>query len=186
MKGCFMQKNENKVDAQINLIKIVANTTFEFEIDQNTDWVKDILKEMNENATDKTPDAYLAETNLVIFGEIEKKNKPDMNEFLLAKGHIEADYVTECVRTLKPMKMQLNVPFKICFVDETLATTELFANLDETWIENDTYEIYFYNKRTIDFQEMIHEQIYLNYNQYPVLDADAKLLGVDWRSPTKA
>ena len=109
-----------------------------------------------------------------------------MNEFLLAKGHIEADYVTECVRTLKPMKMQLNVPFKICFVDETLATTELFANLDETWIENDTYEIYFYNKRTVDFQEMIHEQIYLNYNQYPVLDADAKLLGVDWRSPTKA
>ena len=181
-----MQKNENKVDAQINLIKIVANTTFEFEIDQNTDWVKDILKEMNENATEKTPDAYLAETNLVIFGEIEKKNKPDMNEYLLAKGHIEADYVTECVRTLKPMKMQLNVPFKICFVDETLATTELFANLDETWIENDTYEIYFYNKRTIDFQEMIHEQIYLNYNQYPVLDADAKLLGVDWRSPTKA
>lgn len=181
-----MQKTENKIDAQINLIKIVANTTFEFEIDQSTEWVQEILKEMNENAKDKTPEAYLAETNLVIFGELEKKNKPEMNEILLVRGHIEADYVTECVRTLKPMKIQLNVPFKICFVDETLATTELFANLDETWIENDTYEIYFYNKRTVDFQEMIHEQIFLNYNQYPVLDADAKLLGVDWRSPTKA
>ena len=186
MKGSFMQNNENKVDAQINLIKLAVNTTIEFEIDQTTEWVKDILVELNENAKDKTPEAYLGETNLVIFGEIEKKNKPEMNEVLLVRGHIEADYVTECVRTLKVMKIQLNVPFKICFVDESMATTELFADLDETWIENDTYEIYFYNKRTVDFQEMIHEQIYLNYNQYPVLDADAKLLGVDWRTPSKA
>ena len=180
-----MQKND-KIAAQINLIKLAPNTVYEFEMDQSTDWIKDILIEMNENATEKKPEAYLAETNLVIFGDIEKKNKPDMSEFLLVKGHIEADYVTGCVRTLKPMKVQLNVPFKICFVDETLATSELFADIDETWVENDTYEIYFYTKRTIDFQEMIHEQIFLNYNQYPVLDADAKLLGVDWRSPTKA
>ncbi len=181
-----MQKNENKVGAQINLIKLAANTTFEFEIDKETEWVKEILLEMNEHATDKKPEAYLVETNLVIFGDIEKKNKPEMSEFLLAKGHIEADYVTECVRTLKPMKVQLNVPFKICFVDEALASTELFKDVDETWVDNDTYEIYFYNKRTVDFQAMIHEQIFLNYNQYPVLDADAKLLGVDWRTPPKA
>ena len=73
MKGSFMQKNESKVGAQINLIKIAPNSVIEFEIDQNTEWVKDILMEMNENATDKTPAAYLADTNLVIFGEIEKK-----------------------------------------------------------------------------------------------------------------
>ena len=73
MKGSFMQKNESKVGAQINLIKIAPNSVIEFEIDQNTEWVKDILMEMNENATDKTPAAHLADTNLVIFGEIEKK-----------------------------------------------------------------------------------------------------------------
>ena len=38
-----MQKNENKVGAQINLIKLAANTTFEFEIDKETEWVKEIL-----------------------------------------------------------------------------------------------------------------------------------------------
>jgi uncharacterized metal-binding protein YceD (DUF177 family) len=186
MKGHFMQKHENKVSAQINLIKLPANTVYEFDLDQETDWVKEILVEMNENATDKKPEAYLKETTLHISGEIEKKNKIDMGEFLLATGTIEAEYATECVRTLKPMKVQLSVPFKVCFVDESLATSELFAEIDETWVENDTYEIYFYNKRTIQFQEMVHEQIFLNYNQYPVLDADAKLLGVDWRTPPKA
>ncbi len=180
-----MQKHDNKVAAQINLIKIPANTIYEFEFDQETDWVKDMLLEMNEHATDKTPEAYLKETSLYISGEIEKKNKIEYGEYLIVNGNIEAEYATECVRTLKPMKVQLNVPFKVSFIDESMAKTELFDGLDETWIENDTYEIYFYTKRTVDFQEMIHEQIFLNYNQYPVLDADAKLLGVDWRNPPR-
>lgn len=180
-----MQKQENKVSAQINLIKLPVNNIFEFELDQNTDWIKEILMEMNEHATDRTPDILLKETSLKIFGEIEKKNNLEFGEFLLARGKIEANYATECVRTLKPMKVDLSVEFKCCFVDEAMASSEQFAQLDETWIENDTYDVYFYNKRTVNFQEMIHEQIYLNYNQYPVLDAEAKLLGVDWRTPPK-
>ncbi len=102
-----------------------------------------------------------------------------MGEFLLINGNIEADYVTECVRTLKPMKVELSVPFKICFVDEALSTTELFAEIDETYVENDVYEIYFYDKRTVNFQETMHEQVFLNKDPYPVLDAESKLLGVD-------
>ena len=181
-----MQNHDNKVAAQINLIKLPINTAFEFDLDQDTDFVKAILVELNENATDKTPEMYLQETYLDITGEIEKKNSDEMNEFLLVRGNIVAKYATECVRTLKPMKVDLDIPFKICFVDESLATSELFAEIDETWVENDVYEIYFYTKRTVDFQEMLHEQIYLNVNQYPVLDADAKLLGMDWRNPSKS
>lgn len=170
---------QDKIGAKINLIKLAANNPIQFELDQDTDWVKEFLMEMNENATERTPEEYLEETSILISGEIEKKNKPDMGEFLIAKGIVEADYVTECVRTLKPMTVQLDVPFKIVFIDEALATSELFAGIDETYVENDVYEIYFYNKRTIDFQEMLHEQIFLNYNQYPVLDAESKIEGVD-------
>lgn len=170
---------QDKVVAKINLIKLQANNPVSFELDQETDWVREFLVELNENATEKSPEAYLDETSIFISGEIEKKDKSDMGEFLIAKGTIEVDYVTECVRTLRPMTVQLDVPFKVVFIDETLATNELFDGIDETYVENDVYEIYFYNKRTVDFQEMLHEQIFLNYNQYPVLDAEAKLEGVD-------
>lgn len=173
-----MNKHD-KVAAKINLIKLPANSPIEFELDQETDWVREFLLEMNENATEKSPEANLEDTSIFISGEIEKKNKPDMGEFLLVKGTIQADYVTECVRTLKPMTVELDVPFKVAFMDESLATSELFAEIDETYVENDVYEIYFYNKRTVDLQEMLHEQIFLHYNQYPVLDADSKLEGVD-------
>lgn len=170
---------QDKVGAKINLIKLPPNNPILFELDTETDWVKEFLLEMNEHATEKSPEAYLSETSLYISGEIVKKNKTDLGEFLLVKGTIEADYATECVRTLKPMTVQLDVSFKVVFIDEELATSELFEDLDETYVENDVYEIYFYSKRTVDLQEMLHEQIFLHYNQYPVLDADSKIEGVD-------
>jgi len=171
---------QDKVGAKINLIKLAANNPVEFELDQdNTDWVKEFLMEMNENATEKTPEENLETTSIFISGTLEKKNKQDFGEFVIVSGTIESDYVTECVRTLKPMTVQLDIPFKVVFIDEALATSELFAEIDETYVENDVYEIYFYNKRTIDFQEMLHEQIFLHYNQYPVIDAESKLEGVD-------
>ena len=175
-----MQKTDHKIGAQINLIKLPLNAGFEFEFDQNnTDWVKNILIELNEKATDKSPEEWLKETNLVVFGTIEKKSKPEMGEFLLLTGTIEADYATECIRTLKPMKKELDVPLRICFVDESYATSELFADADETWVDNEVYELYFYQKRIVNLQETIHEQVFLNYDQYPVLDADSKLDGVE-------
>lgn len=174
-----MQKHDHKIGAQINLIKLPMNTRYEYEFDENTDWVKNILIELNENASEKTPEEWLKETNLVVFGEVEKKTKPEMGEFLLVTGTIEADYATECVRTLKTMKKELDVPFKICFVDESYASSELFADADETWVDNEVYELYFYDKRMVNLQEMIHEQVFLNYDQYPVLDAESKLEGVE-------
>jgi uncharacterized metal-binding protein YceD (DUF177 family) len=182
-----MQKTDNKkVGAEINLIKLPVNTCYEFEFDKETDWVKSILLELNENATEKSPQAYLEETSLVITGDIEKKSKSEMGEILLVDLHIEAQYATECVRTLKPMIMELSTSVKICFVDESLASSEMFAEAEETWVENETYELYFYDKRTIKFQEMIHEQIFLNYDQYPILDADSKLEGVESMDPAKS
>lgn len=177
-----MQKHD-KVAAQISLIKLPTNTTFEFELDQSSDWVKEMLMELNENATEKTPEAYLEDTAILITGELTKKDTPDMQEFVLTKGIIEVDYVTECIRTLQPMTVQLDVPFKVAFIDEALAQNEMFLDQEETYVDGETYELYFYNKRTVDFQEMLHEQIFLNYNQYPVLDADCKLIGTESQEP---
>lgn len=170
---------QDRVGSQINLIKLPANNPVLFDLDQETDWVKEFLLEMNENATFKTPAELLNETFLSISGEYVKKNRQDMGEYLIVKGMIKASYATECVRTLKPMTVEIEVPLKICFVDESLATTELFNEMDETFVENDVFELYFYNKRTVEFAEMIHEQIFLNYNQYPILDAESNLEGVE-------
>lgn len=170
-----MKTHDQKIDATIALIKLAANNRYEFTLDQSTDWVAEILAELNEHA-EKGID--LSPTSLTITGEIEKKDKSDMGEYLLVEGTIEAHYSTECVRTLKPMNMDLVVPFKICFVDEALQNTEMFEDQDEVWTDNEMYQLYFFTKRTVQFRDMIHEQLFMNYEQYPILDADSKLEGI--------
>src|SRR5437868_1524508 len=120
MKGKSMQKQDTKIAAQINLMKLPGNTKFEFDLDQNTDWLKGLLEELNENASDAASFGILKQSYLNLTGEVEKKQKPDLGEFLLATGSIHTVYATECIRTLKPMKVELTVPFKVCFLDESL------------------------------------------------------------------
>jgi len=169
-----MNTNE-KVAAKINLIKLPVNNEYEFEFDQSTDWVRDILLELNEEATDKKPEDYLKETSLIIDGSVVKKNNAEWGEYFIVRGHIQATYATECIRTLQPMTVDLDIPLKICFFDQSLATSELFEDQDETYVDQEVMEIYFYDKRTIDFQEMIHEQVFLHYEHYPALDADSPI-----------
>lgn len=171
-----MQKLDQRIGATINLVKLPQNNNFQFSFDQKTDWVKDLLIELNENATDKSSEEYLKETSLEISGEIVKKQRPDYGEYLLLEGQIKTHYATECVRTLKPMKVDLEIPVKICFIDNELAESELFNDTDEAYVENQMWDLYFYTKRLVDFKEVIHEQIFLNYEQYPILDADSPLL----------
>lgn len=171
-----MQKHE-RVSAQISLLKLPTNNSYEFTLDESTDWIGEFQRELNENASEKTPEEYKKETSLKFSGEITKKNKPELGEYVALKGHISGQYVTECVRTLKPMKMDLNFDLKICFIDESLAKTELYEDVDETYVDNDVYQVYFYQKRTIDLRETLHEQIFLNVEPYPILDADSKLEG---------
>lgn len=172
--------------AQLGLLKLQLNVETEFEMTEETEeWVKDILIEMNENASDKTPAENLEETYLHISGTMTKKFTAENGEYLLMSVRIQTEYNTECVRTLKPMSESLDLEFKVCFINEALATSELFAEIDETYLDGNVYEIYFYNKKTAGIQEMIHEQIYLNYNQYPILDAESELAGTQTEEPTK-
>jgi uncharacterized metal-binding protein YceD (DUF177 family) len=173
-----MQKQDQKIGAQINLIKLPSNTKYEFELDEETSWLKQILEELNQNAIEAGLEDLLKKSGINLTGSLEKKNKEDMGEFLLISGNLDLTYATECVRTLKPMIMKLSVPFNVCFLDETLGTSEMFAETDQTWVENIVYEVYYYNKRIVNFQEMLHEQVFLNYDQYPVLDAESKLEGI--------
>lgn len=170
-----MQKLDQRIGATLNLVKLPQNNIFEFNFDQDVDWVKAILMELNENATEESPEEYLKTTSLTVSGQMVKKEKMELGEFLLLTATINAHYVTECVRTLQTMYVDLEVPLKICFVDQELAESELFTDADDTYVDNEMWDLYFYSKRSIEFKDVIHEQVFLNFEQYPVLDADSPL-----------
>ena len=162
------EPREQNLAAQLNLIKFPANTTLKYELDQGTEWVKNLLLEMNETATDKTPDEWLKETFLNIDLSITKKFKNEYGEYLLVQGAFAVKFVTESVRTLKTVEEEHDVEFKAVLFEEQILKGEEFAELDEMWLDGETYTIYSFEKTTANIAEMLHEQLFLCRDLYPL------------------
>lgn len=167
------------LESQLNLVKFPKDAKTVFALDKSTPWVETLLRELNENATDKTPEAWLPETNLNLSLELIRKYKNETGEYLLVTGHITASYMTEDVKTLQTMKVDLDFPLKAVFLEESQLTKDEYADADDAWIDNDTYTIYSFKKNTVDMSEMIHEQLVLNQPAYPTLDTASQKESLD-------
>ena len=170
-----MTNTENRLDATLNINKFPTNQTKYYELDKSQDWMAQILTELNEKATEKSAEAKMEETTISCDLAITKKQKPHMGNYLVVTGNFKANFLTECVRTLAEMRDTVETEIKACFVPRYLETEESFQDQTEVFEDDQMLELYFYDKGSVQLSEMIHEQVYLNVNQYPVLDPDAPL-----------
>ncbi len=171
-----MSKAENQLDSKLNVKKFPTNSPKYYSLDNSQDWVRALQLELSEKVLDdKSPEDILSQTELRIELEIEKKYKPHYGEYILTKGSVKTKYLTLCVRTLVEMYDELDLEFKACFLPNHLESEEQFQDQTEIFENEDMYELYFYNKGIADLKEMIHEQIYLNINEYPISDEDTPL-----------
>jgi hypothetical protein len=159
------------VEATFNITKQPMDAWVTHKLTKDTPWVADLLKEMNENGTTKTPEQWLQETNLDIELKWIKHFKGEMGEYLLVKMELHSFYATECVTTLTPMRMALDFSVSAAFVSEKIAESEEYKETSEIWLNGETWELYTHKRNMVELSEMIHEQIYLNYDYYPRIDA---------------
>ena len=89
-------------------------------------------------------------------------------EYLLVQGAFAIKFVTESVRTLKTVEEEHDVEFKAVFFEESVLKGEEFNDLDDMWIDGDTYTIYSFEKTTANIAEMLHEQLFLSRDLYPL------------------
>lgn len=155
--------------------KFPMDTEQDYELDESQPWVRDILIELNENADTKLPEEYIQDSYVRVDLKIEKKFNSTYGEYLILSGSVATEYFTQCIRTLKEMKDSMEVEFKACYLDSVNEKNEELADQVDIYMDGEVRELYFYDKRIADIKLLIHEQIYLNYNQYPVLDNDADL-----------
>jgi uncharacterized metal-binding protein YceD (DUF177 family) len=165
-------QSQMPVGAEVNISKIPMDAWVKHELsNKDSEWLTELLKELNENATTKSPEAWLDETHVNLKLSWIKHFKGEMGEYLLVKCAIESHYATECVTTLQPMNMDLKVEFQAAFVPQKIVDSEEYQETSEIWLDGETWELYGYSKNMIQLFEMVHEQVYLNYDYYPRLDA---------------
>jgi hypothetical protein len=164
------KQTQMPVEPNLNISKQPMDAWVHHELDQSSPWVAELLREMNEKATTKTPEQWLQETELKIKMSWIKHFKGEIGEYLLVKAHVKATYATECVSTLTPLKWPMDFSFMAAFVPEKLTQTEEYQDTSEIWLNGETWELYPYQRNQIPLSEMLHEQIYLNYEYYPRID----------------
>lgn len=177
--------NDNNLEAKLNIVKFPRDTKKSFTLAQEQDWVKSLLAELNEKADAKSSEDYLKETSIEVKLDIIKKHKEVCGDYILVSGHFSANYMTKCVRTLVDMPDSIELEFKACFLEEHYEKEEAYADQSEIFQDDDMYELYFYYKKFADLAEMVHEQVYLNINQYPVADEDTPLSWANETTDTK-
>ena len=159
------------VEANLLITKQPMDAWVTHKINKDTPWVADLLKEMNERASTKTPEQWLQETSLDMELKWIKHFRGEIGEYLLVKLDFHSFYATECVTTLTPMRMELKFSVQAAFVSEKIAESEEYKDTSEIWLNGETWELYTFKKNIVELSEMIHEQIFLNFEYYPRIDA---------------
>ncbi|MCT4641691.1 MAG: hypothetical protein N4A33_05285 [Bacteriovoracaceae bacterium] len=159
---------------EYNITKFQVNKEIAHMFNKETIWIKDLLIELNENADEKSSEAYLLETDIQVRFNLIKKFKNTIGEYIILNGNIDVEYVTKCVKTLQDMRETIKEEFKLCFVDFALESSDEFSEQTEIFIENEMHELYFYSERKMSLKEVINELIYLNVDQYPCLDKETE------------
>ena len=143
------------------------NQTKFYQLDSSVDWVKKLQDELNESVDDPS---FLDKTKISINLEIKKIFDPKMGEILLVEGSYSSLFATKCVKSFKDMHDSVMGEFKSAFIGEEFQKDEAYQELTDIYINQDTYELYYHGRGVADLYEMIHEQVYLEVNQYPQIE----------------
>lgn len=167
------------ISKNISPNKVGSSDFQDFELDQNVDWVKELLIELNENAVEKSEEAYLDQTNLDIKLRLKSTDVQTIGHVLLAEAEVNTHYVTACTLSMEEVFETCHFTVKACFLPESFEKTEEYAEATETFIAGELRELHFLKNGLADLKEFIHEHLFLNINPYPKKDFDEDGLIID-------
>lgn len=140
-----------------------------FDLDENTDWMGELLHELNEDLTSDELAELEGETFLCFEGDALRRTSGKLEDHVKFHGKLSTVYATRCVQTGKPMLDNLDVEVKMVFVDQELITRYGYEEQTSLFVDEDEYELYPINDNRFDLFEAIHEFIWLHKDPYPTL-----------------
>lgn len=170
-----------KLDAQINISKISMDVTTDYDLNEDVDWVAELMDELEEN-TDREDEEY-KKGSLEIEMSIKRKNEKPFADHVLIRGGFKTSFQMPCVRCLKLTRQTIEEPFTAAFMNKHFETEPEYEEADDIFTENENFDLYFHEKGNIDIKEMVHEQIYIHVDAFALHDPNCKGLcsqcGVD-------
>jgi len=159
----------NTLKPQIKLGHYNFDETYEYELGTDLEWVKSLLDELEEN-TDKEDSTY-ERSEFSCSLKIKRKSGKPFGDHILIWGHFSSKYQAPCVRCLTPTPQEVDADFQVSFIPKVLETEPEFEELDDIFTENEEFDLYFHDKGNVDVFEMLHENLFMNIDHFPLHDA---------------
>jgi uncharacterized protein len=180
------EKNENKPmkylqGEKISVAKLPLDTTQEFSVDQSTPWVAEILEEICEGKS--------GVGELTVEFQVTRGQSSELDEYIWIAAEVDFQGHRTCVRCLEPTLKPGHLEFEACVLDANLENNELYQESETVVCQNREMELYFYEQRMVNLKQILHEQIFVHYDYYPLHAEDCKGLcpktGRNLNYPTK-
>ena len=154
--------NIDKLARKLSIVKLPLNSPKNYRLDRSVDWVDEIFKEMNDGSD--------AMGMLSIELELTRKKSAELDEHIVINAKVVADVTRQCVRCLVDTMEHSEAEFECCCIEEEYKEDEVYAETETVLCDNKEMELYFMENRSIDLASIIHEQVFVNYNYYPLHD----------------
>ena len=169
-------------DIKDNLDEVVRLESFidedrEFNLEKSCQWVSDLLSELEEDLDDDEKSHENREMTVNL--KIKRKEIPNFGEGLVIKGDFKGNFHLPCIKCLAPAAESAKGSFAAVYISDQYEKSEEFEETLSVWADNSELEVYFHERGKCNVKKIIHENIYLNINPYPLHKKDCKgLCGV--------
>jgi uncharacterized protein len=161
---------QDDIKPVVKLGEYVFDEVSEYELTEECEWVAALFEELEEQ-TDREEDGY-SKGSISCDLKIKRKSGKPFGDHLLVRGNIKAKYITPCVRCLTLTNQDVYADFQVCFVPKRLENEPEFEELDDVFTENEEFALYFHDRGNADIAEMVHENLFMNIEHFPLHDED--------------
>lgn len=164
MDFLFMSKINTHLDPQVYVNKYSFDIIEDYEIDQKTEWVNNLLVELEEENDDE---ADYPEATMEINAQITRKTNNFLNDHLIVSAQLKAHFHLPCGRCLHPLAQELNLSLNAAFLHDSQEKKPEYAEVTTVFADGQEMELYFFRKGVADLNEFIHEQIFIEVTPFP-------------------
>lgn len=160
----------DKNQEEILLSSMGDDQYVEINVDQSASWMRQILSELHEDISDdlREEPELLKQAGISFQGDLQKRSDSYWREHALLVGELKARFWTQCVRTGELLIEEQDLDIQAVFINDSLKKSKNLEETDTLMIESYEYDLYFYKSSIVKISEVLHEQLFLNKNPYPV------------------
>jgi uncharacterized metal-binding protein YceD (DUF177 family) len=171
INGSHYMKINHLLPGEVLVSKYSQDFIEQYQIDEKTDWLAQIIKELEEENDDEIE---REPAHLEIDANITRKTDKFLGEHLILKSNLKGFYHLPCGRCLTPIKQEIEMAINAAFLHDSQEKMPEYMEVTTVFAAGQEMELYFFHKGMADIKEVFHEQLFTEIAPFPRCDGECK------------